>query len=62
MTVHIFGAGSSPGYSNFALKLTAEDGEKEFGVRAAETLKKNFYVDDALKSVPTEKDAIENRT
>ena len=59
MTVHLFGAGSSPGCSNFALKRTAEDGEKEFGARAAETLKKNFYVDDALKSVPTEKDAIE---
>ena len=59
MTVHLFGAGSSPGCSNFALKHTAEDGEKEFGARAAETLKKHFYVDDALKSVPTEKNAIE---
>ncbi|KAK2564378.1 hypothetical protein P5673_011803 [Acropora cervicornis] len=59
MTVHLFGAGSSPGCSNFALKRTAEDGEREFGARAAEALKKNFYVDDALKSVPTEKDAIE---
>ena len=30
MKVHLFGAGSSPGYSNFALKCTAEDGEKKF--------------------------------
>ena len=59
MTVHLFGAGSSPGCSNFALKCTVQDGEKEFGARAAETLKKNVYVDDALKSFPTEKDAIE---
>ena len=59
MTVHLFGAGSSPGYSKFALKRKAEDGEREFGVRAAEALKKNFYAYDALKSVPTEKDAIE---
>ena len=59
MTVHLFGAGSSPGCSNFALKRTAEDGEREFGARAAETLRKNFYVDDALSSVPTEKDAVE---
>lgn len=59
MTVHLFGAGSSPGYSNFALKRTAEDGEREFGAKAAETLRKNFYVDDALSSVPTEKDAVE---
>ena len=59
MTVHLFGAGSSPGCSNCALKRTAEDGEREFGARAAETLRKNFYVDDALRSVPTEKDAVE---
>ena len=59
MTVHPFGAGSSPGCSNFALKSTAEDGERELGARAAETLRKNFYVDDALRSVPTEKDAVE---
>ena len=31
MTVHLFGAGSSPGCSNFALKRTAEDGERQFG-------------------------------
>ena len=57
--MHLFGAGSSPGCSNFALKRTAEDGEREFGAKAAETLRKNFYVDDALSSVPTEKDAVE---
>ena len=59
MTVHLFGAGSCPGCSYFALKRTAEDGEREFGARAAETLRKNFSVDDALRSVPTEKDAVE---
>ena len=32
---------------------------KKVCARAAETLKKNLYVDDALKSFPTEKDAIE---
>ena len=37
-----FGAGSSPGCSNFALKRTAEDGEREFGARATETLRKHF--------------------
>ena len=58
-TVHLFGAGSSPGYSKFAVKCTAEDGEREIGARAAEALKKNFCADDEMKSVPTEKDAIE---
>ena len=59
MTVHLFGAGSSPGCSNFSLKRTAEDGEREFGARTAETRRKNFYIDDALRSVPTEKDVVE---
>ena len=39
MTVHLFGGGSSPGCSNFALKRAADDSEAEFGVKAAETLK-----------------------
>lgn len=56
-TVHLFGAGSSPEFSNLALKRTAEDSEREFGARTDETLRKNFYVDDALKSVPTENEA-----
>lgn len=60
MTFHLFEAGSSPGCSNFALKHTTKDGEEECRVRAAETLKKNFYVDDALKSVPTQDEAIIN--
>ena len=55
MTVNPFGGGSSPGCSIFALKCTAEDGEKEFRVKAAETVKKHFYVDDLLKSLPTKK-------
>ena len=42
MTVHLFDAGSSPGYSKFAVKCTAEDGEREFSARTAEALKKNF--------------------
>ena len=58
MTVQLFGVGSSPGCSNFALKRTAEDGEREFGARATETLRKNFYLDDALRSAPTEKDPL----
>ena len=59
MTVHLLGAGSSPGCYNFTLKRTAENGEREFGARGAETLRNNFYVDDALRSVPTEKDVVE---
>jgi len=51
MTVHLFGATSSPSCANFALRKTASDNEQKFGIEAAETLRKNFYVDDLLKSV-----------
>ncbi len=51
MKVHLFGASSSPGCANFALKQTAEDFRTECGVQAAEFVRKNFYVDDGLQSV-----------
>ena len=59
MTVHLFGAGSSPGCCKFALKKTADDHEQEFGFKAADFLRKDFYVDDGLKSVPSTSDAME---
>ena len=58
MTVHLFGAGSSPGCANYALRHTADEYEKMFGLEVANTLRRNFYVDDMLKSVPTEDDAV----
>ena len=59
MTVHLFGAGSSPGCCNFALKKTADDHEQKFGFEPAEFLRKDFYVDDGLKSVPSTSEAKE---
>eukprot|EP00112_Aurelia_sp_Birch-Aquarium-sp1_P003949 Seg1448.3 transcript_id=Seg1448.3/GoldUCD/mRNA.D3Y31 product="hypothetical protein" protein_id=Seg1448.3/GoldUCD/D3Y31 len=50
MCVHLFGGISSPSCSNFALRRTADDLEEEFGREAAMTLKRNFYVDEMLKS------------
>ena len=58
MTVHLFGATSSPGCANFALKSTANDYEAEFGTTAADFLRNDFYVDDGLKSVPSVDDAV----
>ncbi|XP_072175534.1 uncharacterized protein [Diadema setosum] len=58
MKVHLFGAASSPGCANFGLKRAADDGEKEFGKDAADYIRKEFYVDDGLKSVPTIEDAV----
>lgn len=57
--VYFFGVGLLLGCFNFVLKCIVEDGEKEFGVRVVEILKKNFYVDDVLKLVLIEKDVIE---
>ena len=53
MTVHRFGAVSSPRCSNYALKKTASENEAEVGTAAAETMRRNFYVDDCLKWVST---------
>ena len=51
MCVHLFGGVSSGGCANFALKKTADDFEHIFGVEAADTIRRDFYVDDWLKSV-----------
>ena len=51
MCAHLFGATSSGGCANYALKQAGKDGREKFGVEAASTLNENFYVDDLLKSV-----------
>ena len=53
MLVHIFGATSSPCCSNKALRQTADEHEDKYDSEAAETVRRNFYVDDLLKSVQT---------
>ncbi|XP_074648981.1 uncharacterized protein LOC141904301 [Tubulanus polymorphus] len=54
MKVHLFGATSSPSVCNFALRRTAIDNQDNFSKMATETVMKNFYVDDLLKSVELE--------
>lgn len=51
MTVHLFGATSSPGCANYALKVSANDNEEELGSAPANFIPREFYVDDGLKSV-----------
>ncbi len=53
MQVHLFGATSSPSCANFSLRKMAEDHECEFDKETVNTVRKNFYVDDCLKSVVT---------
>ena len=59
MKVHLFGASSSPGCANFGLKKAADDGEEEFGNDATSFIRRDFYVDDGLKSVPTAQKAVD---
>lgn len=53
MVVHLCGAVSSPSCCNYALRRTATDNEEEYPV-VAETIRRNFYVDDCLCSDKTE--------
>ncbi|XP_071842702.1 uncharacterized protein [Apostichopus japonicus] len=57
MMVHLFGA-VSPSCANYALHKTADDFGDGFDKRTVEAVKENFYVDDMLKSVGTEEEAI----
>ena len=57
MTVHLFGAASSPGCATFALRKIADD-HSDISTDAATFIKRNFYVDDGLTSLDNEEDAI----
>ena len=59
MHVHLFGGASSPSCANFALKKTPKDNEADFNHQVIETVEQNFYVDDCLKSVSNEEDAVD---
>ena len=56
--VHLFGLVSSPAVANFALKKAALDNEVKYGSDVRDFIHRNFYMDDGLKSVPTEEEAI----
>ena len=58
MTVHLFGATSSPGCANYGLKLIAEDNKQEFGEEIANFVKRDSYVDDGLKSLRSAPEAV----
>lgn len=58
MTVHLFGAASSPSCANYALHRTAEEYGNDFDAEVARTVQRNFYVDDLLKSSPTEESGV----
>nr|XP_027210594.1 uncharacterized protein LOC113803983 [Penaeus vannamei] len=48
MSVHVFGAKSSPSCVNFALRRTAEEHGSQYGNEVIEVIRRNFYVDNLL--------------
>ncbi|KAK3886574.1 hypothetical protein Pcinc_009223 [Petrolisthes cinctipes] len=59
MTVHLFGASSSPSCANYALQKTVEDHGKEYAPQVCQTVLNHFYVDDCLRSTDTEDEVIQ---
>lgn len=57
LTVHVFGAKSSPSVANYALQRCASE-HKEYSVEARSSVLKNFYVDDFLKSTHDDTEAV----
>ncbi|RLF66451.1 MAG: hypothetical protein DRN30_02085 [Thermoplasmata archaeon] len=58
MKVHLFGASSSPGCSNFALKKLAADHQEQLSSNVYRFISREFYVDDGLMSLSTAEEAI----
>ena len=58
MLVHLFGGIWSPSCAAYALRKTAMDNTDKFDSDIIETVQRNFYVDDLLKSVKSSEDAI----
>lgn len=58
MTVHIFGSVWRPSCASFAVRRTALDNMKDFPEAAVQTVLENFYLDDCLRSVSSEREAI----
>ena len=58
MTVHIFGAVSSPCCANFALKRLANDNKNKFSCETIKFIQNQFYVDHGLYSAQTVPEAI----
>ena len=51
MLVHLFRCVSSPSCANYALQKTVDDNAKHFDEDTIQTVRRNFFVDDCLKSV-----------
>ena len=57
MTVHLFGAASSPSCACFSVKQATEMFASEYSTQVVEAVKNGFYVDDLLISLSSEEEA-----
>ena len=57
MLVHLFGGVSSPSCASYALRRMADDNAGNFDEDTVRTVRRNFYVDDCLKSVVDDQQA-----
>lgn len=58
MRVHVFGNSPSSAVAMYGLRKAALKGERDHGAEARHFIKRNFYVNDGIVSLPTEKEAI----
>ncbi|XP_075534566.1 uncharacterized protein LOC142568565 [Dermacentor variabilis] len=58
MKVHVFRNSPSPAVVTYGLRRTAREGEEEFGSDVRQFIERDFYVDDGLKSLYNDNDAI----
>ncbi|XP_075744357.1 uncharacterized protein LOC142803140 [Rhipicephalus microplus] len=58
MKVHVFSNSPSPAVATYRLRRTAQEAAQEFGEDARMFVERDFYVDDALKILSCEEDAI----
>ncbi|KAL1267084.1 hypothetical protein QQF64_002759 [Cirrhinus molitorella] len=59
MRVHVFGNRPSPAVAIYGIRRAAREEEKEYGSDVRKFIEQDFYVDDALRSFPTEEEAID---
>ena len=59
ITVHLLGGTWSPSCCTFALHKTAKEYAQEYSSAARDAVPRNFYVDDCLKSVSTDEEAVQ---
>ena len=59
MRVHVFGNSPSPTVATYGLRRVARQGENQYGKDVRHLIDRDFYVDDALKSVSTIEEAVD---